>query len=60
MLDALAVEIDYDALIKVIDAQKGATLGLLGSSKGKEVFLVSTDEDGTVDAESAGHVEPLE
>jgi len=60
MLETLDVEIDYDNLIKVIDAHKGATLGLLGSSKDKEVFLIPIDEDGNVDAISAGHVEPLE
>lgn len=54
------VEIDYDALIKVIDKQKGATLGLLGSSKGKEVIIVTIDEDGSVDAQSGGYVEPLD
>jgi hypothetical protein len=54
------VELDYNALIDVIDKQKGVTLGLLGSSKGKEVFIVTIDEERNVDAQSAGHVEPLD
>jgi hypothetical protein len=34
------VEISYDDLVKVSDEQTNATLGLLGSSKGKSIFTV--------------------